>query len=172
MPLFQRNRLVLFCSFPAPMNAYSRREARMVHRNLTSGEFGAIFMEIAVVFHCTNPMIGIHLFFQVARAFTAFSQPNFSSFWLPLLVRSQHIISYGRCVGLRKRYYFWNTDHSLFQLLCHSYFEPLRWLLDLFQFCFVLTNILPDIGVETSRLGLSETVLHRHCVLKEKSERT
>ena len=39
------------------------------------------------------------------------------------------------------------------------------WLLDLYQFCFVLTNILPVIGVETLRLGLSKTVLHRHCVL-------
>ena len=56
------------------MNAYSRREARMVHRNITSGEFRAIFMEIAVVFHCTNPFIGIHLFSQVAgfsRVFAA-----------------------------------------------------------------------------------------------------
>ena len=62
----KRNGHVLVCSFSAPMNAYSRSEARIVHRNLTSGEFGAIFMEIAVVFHCTNPLIGIYLLSQIA----------------------------------------------------------------------------------------------------------
>ena len=51
------------------MNAYSRSETRMVHQNLTSGTFGAIFMEIAVIFYCTNPLIGIYLFSQVAGFF-------------------------------------------------------------------------------------------------------
>ena len=51
------------------MNTYSRSEARMVHRNLTSCEFEAIFMEIVVIFHCTNPLIGIYLFSQLADFF-------------------------------------------------------------------------------------------------------
>ena len=51
------------------MNAYSRSEARMVRRNLTSGKFRAIFMEITVVIHCTKPLIGIYLFSQVAGFF-------------------------------------------------------------------------------------------------------
>ena len=120
-------------------------------------------MEIAVIFHCTHPLIEIYLFFQVAGFFRVFAAK--------LLLLPGYFYSCGhstlshRCVDLRTGYHFQNTDHSLFQLLCNSYFVSLRWLLDLFQICFVLTNALPDIGKETSRLGLSDTVLHRHCVL-------
>ena len=51
------------------MNAYNHSEARMIHRNPTSGRFWTIFVEIAVIFHCTHPLIGIYLFFQVASLF-------------------------------------------------------------------------------------------------------
>ena len=51
------------------MNAYSRSEARVIHRNLISGKFCTIFMEISDIFHCTHPLIGIYLFFQVASLF-------------------------------------------------------------------------------------------------------
>ena len=37
----------------------------------------------------------------------------------------------------------WTREKGIFQLLCHIYSVPLRWLLNLFQICFDLTNILP-----------------------------
>ena len=65
----KRNGFILVCSFSAPVNASNRSEARTIHRNPTSGNFGTIFMEIVVIFHCTHPLIGIYLFFQVASFF-------------------------------------------------------------------------------------------------------
>ena len=71
-PLFKSaTDLYFFVAF-RPMNAYNRSEARMIHRNPTSGKFGTIFMKIAVIFHCTHPLIGIYLFFQVAGFFRVF----------------------------------------------------------------------------------------------------
>ena len=55
------------------MNAYNRSEAGMIHRNPTSCKFWTIFTEIADIVHCTHPLVGIYLLFQVASLFRVLS---------------------------------------------------------------------------------------------------
>ena len=80
------------------MNAYSRSEAKMVHRNLTPGELVAIFIEIAVICHCINPLVGIYLFCR----FVGFSRALSAKLLLLLVifiraVTAHYLINVGTC---------------------------------------------------------------------------
>ena len=108
--------LYFFFSFSAAMNAYSHSEARMIHRNITSGTIWTIFMKIAGIFHRTHSLIGIYLSFEVASFFRVLS--------VLLLVIFIRAVTSHRYEDSHKEYFFQSWDRSLFQLLYHSFLVP------------------------------------------------